>query len=266
MTGTEIYKRTPGFEEAAATIRLHAPEWKVLLAFDGQRSLAEVALSQEAAFADALPLTEKFLSEGWIEEQPITLDQYLKRAGAADVSAIGAAITPAIVLHAAKSAAAPPASSTTGQPASTPTSSPPINQPPPAPVPAAKGPPPPLPVRPATPVAPVAAASPSPVLPVAPVRAQPAPAPASKGKGPMRLKAVVDYVVSQVGNNSLGQLMVYRIFLRVSPQLLQAEDVASVHLVNDPSVVKNEELQRGIEEAVMEVLRRPLPDSVYAPV
>jgi hypothetical protein len=47
MTGTEIYKRTPPTNEARE-IRLHAPQWKLLLAFDGQRSLAEVALSAES--------------------------------------------------------------------------------------------------------------------------------------------------------------------------------------------------------------------------
>jgi hypothetical protein len=57
MTGTEIYKRTSGYDREAESIRLHAPEWKLLLAYDGQRSLAEVALSVEVAFVEALPLT-----------------------------------------------------------------------------------------------------------------------------------------------------------------------------------------------------------------
>src|SRR5471032_3222974 len=99
MTGTEIYKRTPAYEREARDIRLHAPQWKLLLAYDGQRSLAEVALSAEISFAEALPLTRKFLDQGWIEEQPITLEQYLKRTGARDVSAAGAAIPHATVLH-----------------------------------------------------------------------------------------------------------------------------------------------------------------------
>src|ERR1700749_4198315 len=98
MTGTEIYKRTEAYEREARTIRLHAPQWKLLLAYDGQRSLAEVALSADVSFAEALPLTEKFLGSGWIEEQPITLDQYLKRTGAPDISAIGASVPPAVVL------------------------------------------------------------------------------------------------------------------------------------------------------------------------
>src|SRR5271156_5300015 len=98
MTGTEIYKRTPAYEKQAREIRLHAPHWKLLLAYDGQRTLAEVALSAETPFAEALPLTQKFLDQGWIEEMPITLEQYLKRSSARDISA-GAAVPPATVLH-----------------------------------------------------------------------------------------------------------------------------------------------------------------------
>src|ERR1700677_2565437 len=100
MTGNEIFKRNAAYDRDAQTIRLHAPHWKLLLAYDGQLSLAEVALSLGISFAEALPLTEKFLGHGWIEEQPISLDQYLKRSGASDLSAIGAAIPPAVVLHA----------------------------------------------------------------------------------------------------------------------------------------------------------------------
>jgi hypothetical protein len=97
----------------------------------------------------------------------------------------------------------------------------------------------------------------TPVRPAAPAKETP--------PRTLKMKSLVDYIVSQVGNSSLGQLMVYRIFLRVPPQLLQDEDIASVHLVNDSSVVKTEALVRGIEDAVMEVLKRPLPDSVYSP-
>jgi hypothetical protein len=91
-----------------------------------------------------------------------------------------------------------------------------------------------------------------------------APTPGAK-RGAMKLSAVVDYVVSQVGNSSLGQLVVYRNFLRVPPQLLQAEDIVSVHLVNDGSLVRTEALKQAIASAVTEVLKRALPDSVFAP-
>jgi hypothetical protein len=231
MTGTEIYKRTPAYEQQAREIRLHAPHWKLLLAYDGQRTLAEVALSAEVSFAEALPLTQKFLDHGWIEEQPITLEQYLKRTGARDLSASGAAVPPPTVLH-------EPAKPTSA-PASTP-----------APA-AGTPPPPPLPTSMPTPriVAPVAAAVP-------PLKATPR---------AMRLNAVVDFITSLVGNIGIGQLLVYRVFLRVPPELLIAEDIASVSLVNDTSLVRTEKLQKAIADAVNAVAKRPLPDSVFAP-
>jgi hypothetical protein len=229
MTGTEIYKRTAGYEREASTIRLHAPQWKLLLAFDGQRSLAEVALSVEVAFAEALPFTEQFLGRGWLAEQPITLDQYLKRTGTPGVSAIGAAVPPPVVLHEPKPEVAAPAA----VPASAvmEESAPAFQR--------------------AAPETPAAVPPPPPRTPVPPV-------------GPLNLKAVVDFIVEQGSSSSLGQLTVYRVFLRVPPALLQAEDIVSVHLVDDPTLVKTPALKQAIADAVGEVLRRPLPDSVFA--
>jgi hypothetical protein len=227
MTGTEIYKRTPAYEHEAREIRLHAPHWKLLLAFDGQRTLAEVALSAETPFAEALPLTKKFLDKTWIEEQPITLDQYLKRMNTRDLSTTGGLVPPATVLHEPKKEVAPP-------PIATPKAAAP----------------PPLPATP----------SPKPVEATATAES-----PLKSTGRVMKLKAVVDFITSLVGNIAVGQLLVYRVFLRVPPDLLMAEDVASVHLVNDTSLIKTEKLQQAIADAVNAVAKRALPDSVFAP-
>jgi len=229
MTGTEIYKRTPAYEREAREIRLHAPQWKLLLAFDGQRSLSEVALNAEVSFTEALPLTRKFLDQGWIEEQPITLDQYLKRMGARDVSATGAAVPPPTVLHQPEKETAP--------------------APPSAPSPT----PPPLPASPAAEKKDESSAAPE---------KAPAAKPSNRA---MRLSAVVDFITSLVGNIGIGQLLVYRVFLRVPPELLLAEDIASVHLVGDTSLIQSEKLQKAIADAVNAVAKRQLPDSVFAP-
>ena len=328
MTGTEIYNRTPTYEREAESIRLHAPQWKLLLAFDGQRTLAEVALSIDTAFSDALPLTEKFLGSQWIEEQPITLSQYLKRTGAVDASA-GSAVTPAVVLHGAKTEASapapqlasavmeeavpafrgtPPPTNSAPSPAPAKENSendkpaggtplfgnrgltpPPVSAPPFVPnqakvpplrtIPSALHPPPtanPAPVTPPPVPTPPPIVNPPAALTPPPISAAPAAvataaatavatAPASIAvKTGMKIKAVVDYIVSQVGNNSLGQLVVYRVFLRVPPQLLQDEDIASVHLVNDQSVVKTDALKQAIASSVLEVLKRALPESILA--
>lgn len=250
MTGTEIYKRTPTYEAEARSIRIHAPHWKVLLAYDGQRTLSEVALSAETSFADAVALTQKFLDSKWIAEEPITLDQYLKRIGAKDISGTSTAVLPAVVLH-----------------------EPEKDKPKPAPVPATPAPvpvPTPVAVTPPAPVTPPTPVTPPP-LPNGPVKAT-APVPVSAlpptdkpaTKRAMKLSAVVDYIASLVGNISLGQLLVYRVFLRVPPELLLAEDIASVHLSGDTSVINGEKLQKAIADAVSAVAKKTLPDSVYA--
>ena len=76
---------------------------------------------------------------------------------------------------------------------------------------------------------------------------------------------MVDFITSLVGNISLGQLLVYRVFLRVPPELLLAEDVASVHLVNDTSVIKSEKLQKAIADAVNAVAKARCPTAFSLP-
>ncbi len=240
MTGTEIYKRTPTYEAECRTIRIHAPHWKLLLAFDGQRTLSEVALAAETSFADALPLTQKFLDSKWIAEEPISLDQYLKRIGAKDISGSSAAVAPAVVLHEPeKDKPKPPT-------APVPVPPPPHASNPPA---APTAPPPLPPPGTATAPVPVSALPPQPDKPTA--------------RRTMKLSAVVDYITSLVGNISLGQLLVYRVFLRVPPDLLLSEDIASVHLSGDTSVITGEKLQKAIIDAVNAVAKKALPDSVY---
>jgi hypothetical protein len=212
MTGTEVFKRTATYEREAPTIRLHAPQWKLLLAFDGQRSLAEVALSASVPFSEALTQTEIFLKNDWIAEQPITLDEYLKRASASG-SFSGGVIPPSVVLHEPKPDA-PRSEMKSGN---------------------------------GTPPAPAASRE-----------------PAVSTRGPMRLSAIVDYIVSLAETIPLGQLLAYRIFLRVPPEILQSEEIVSIHLVDDTSIVRTTALQKAIAAAVQEVSKRTLPDSVYA--
>ena len=80
----------------------------------------------------------------------------------------------------------------------------------------------------------------------------------------MRLSAIVDYVVSLADNIQLGQLLAYRVFLRVPPEILQSEDIVSIHLVDDNSIVRTGALQKAIADAVHDITKRALPDSVYA--
>ena len=229
MSGNEIYKRTAAYEREAASIRLHAPQWKMLLAFDGQRSVSEVALSAGISFSEALVLTETFLKKDWIAEQPISLDEYLRRASASG-NFTGGVIPPSVVLHEPKPESKPEVKSETPTP-------------------------PPLPTAP-TPATAVTVPLPTP---------SPAKETARAARGTMRLSSVVDFIVSVAETIPLGQLLVYRVFLRVPPEILQSEDIVSIHLVDDTSLVRGEGLQKAISAAVQEIIKRPLPDSVYAP-
>ena len=49
--------------------------------------------------------------------------------------------------------------------------------------------------------------------------------------------AVVDYITSLVGNTALGQILVYRVFLRIPPELLQAEEFVMKKLARKSKVV-----------------------------
>ncbi len=199
MTGLEIFQRTARYEQESSNIRLHAPEWRFLLAFDGQKTVEDAGKAADLPLDEALALTSRFRDKEWIEEQPITLEQYLRRAGS----------------PAPKVAAPAP-------------EAPPV--------------PPPLPV-------------------IAPAPATPD----QTGRGPMRLGAVVDYITSLVGNTAVGQMLVYRVFLRVPSELLQQEDIGSVQLSGEAGLIQSEKLQEALARAVFEVTRRPLPDGIYAP-
>lgn len=213
MTGTEVFRRTATYEREASSLRLHAPQWKLLLAFDGQRSLAEVALSASTPFAEAMSETEMFLKNEWIAEQPITLEEYLKRASAAG-NFSGGIIPPSVVLHEPKPE--PPKIEAKSENSASALAAPPAREPVPAP------------------------------------------------RGPMRLSAIVDYIVSLAESIQLGHLLAYRIFLRVPPEILQSEDIVSIHLVDDTSIVRTGALQKAIADAVHDITKRTLPDSVYA--
>lgn len=228
MTGSEIFKRTATYEREASSIRLHAPQWKLLLAFDGQRALSEVALGAGMPFSEAVTQTENYLKQDWIAEQPISLDEYLKRA-----SAGGSVIPPAVVINEPK-----PEHKAEMKAEAKPEPKPEFKA-------AAK---------PENGTAPAVIVPP---LPIAPLKEN------TTTARPMRLSAIVDFIVSLAESIPLGQLLAYRVFLRVPPEILQSEEIVSIHLIDDTSVIRTEPLQKAISAAVQEIIRRPLPESVY---
>jgi hypothetical protein len=229
MTGSEIFKRTATYEREASSIRLHAPQWKLLLAFDGQRALSEVALGAGMPFSEAVTQAENYLKKDWITEQPISLDEYLKRASAGG-GYTGGVIPPSVVINDPKPEHKPDAKPETKSEFKAEAKS-------------ENG---------------TATAVVIPPLPMAAPKENAVPVRA------MRLSAIVDYIVSVAESIPLGQLLAYRVFLRVPPEILQSEEIVSIHLIDDTSMIRTEGLQKAIAAAVQEIVRRPLPESVYA--
>jgi len=210
MTGLDIYQRTAAYEREAGSLRLQASDWKLLLAFEGRQTLDEIASGGKMPLEEAFSRAQRFLSQGWIEDSPITLNQYLKRTGALPPPPSKA------VLEAKPEASAP---------------------------------------------AEVLASA---VMEEATQSFREKPQARAQPHGPMRLSAVIDYITSQAEEAQLGPFLAYRVFLRVPPQLLLTEEISSVQLVNDAALVRSEELQEAIATAVDEVLRRSLPERIFA--
>lgn len=272
MNGTEIFSRTLSYERDLSQIRLRPPAWKLLLAFDGNRTVSEVSLSIGMPIQEITPLTEEFTQKGWIEEQALTLDQYLKSNGTGTF-----APPPQPVLDLPPAPVPPPV-----PPAVPVLKEPPITLLPPPEIVAAPAPP--------EPVAPTPAPAPKPVKPVIPPRpasvvpppkilsaAAPAPktespfvltpkapvTPPPRQKEKLRVQALIDFLVSLGETKILGQLLVYRILVRVPSELLDNANVATLQLANDPTLIADEALQQAIVRAVYDTVNRPLPDGIF---
>ncbi len=79
----------------------------------------------------------------------------------------------------------------------------------------------------------------------------------------MRLGVVMSHIIGCSPSQTEGQLAVYRVFLRLPPDLLKQHGIRSLSLVDHSTQVEAGELTEAIERAVKQVLGRDLPDSVW---
>jgi len=79
----------------------------------------------------------------------------------------------------------------------------------------------------------------------------------------MRLGAVMSYITGYSPSQTEGQLAVYRVFLRLPPELLKHHGIRSLSLVDNSTQVEEGELTEALERSVRQVLGRELPDSVW---
>jgi hypothetical protein len=89
----------------------------------------------------------------------------------------------------------------------------------------------------------------------------PAPGIGSNGHGVL-LKPVIDFIQNSAGSGTLGQLTVYRVFLKIPPHLLKEAQIQSVKFVNDDFRIESPELQQAIRNAVKRTLNKEVPEEL----
>lgn len=134
----------------------------------------------------------------------------------------------------------------------------------PSPATEALPPPPPLAAAPLPPPPPLAPPSPPPLPPEALQAAYEAQAATDEQddapeQGGIRLKPIIDFIQSSAGSGTLGQLTVYRVFLKIPPNLLKEAKIQSVKFVDDSFRISSTELQSAIRDAVKKTLKMDVP-------
>lgn len=66
---------------------------------------------------------------------------------------------------------------------------------------------------------------------------------------PWKLRPVLDLISAKAGGGFAGQLLVYKVFLQLPPDLLQAAGLSSLNAVDEDFVVTHPELRTAIIEA-----------------
>lgn len=76
---------------------------------------------------------------------------------------------------------------------------------------------------------------------------------------PFRLKPAIDFIVVQSGGGTLGQLAVYRVFMRVPTDLMKRANIHSLSLVDETVEITDPELQQAIMRAINQTMGVELP-------
>lgn len=89
------------------------------------------------------------------------------------------------------------------------------------------------------------------------------PVPSSTPIRSLSVSAVINFIIHQAPSDREGQIAVYRVFLRIPPELLKKNQISSLSMVNDQTTVEDLELQDALTNAVAETLQLSLPESVF---
>lgn len=228
MRTSVIYQPKRDWNELSEEVKLRQWEWRVLVAFDGNRTLGQAIQHTGLKREEMAALLQKFHALDLIEEREVSFSDFLKSEA----------------LHQDESETAGIA----GQP---------LRVPPP--VTATPNPPQVPQVHPLPPAAPIAQFSPFIPLPSRGAL----PAQATRGGRKLNLKAVMNFIVNHVGGDvNAGQLAVYRVFMRVDTKLLKRNGITSLRFQED-RIVSDAELEEAVLGSTRKALGVGCPDDVF---
>ncbi|HWZ94974.1 MAG TPA: hypothetical protein VNW30_07250 [Opitutaceae bacterium] len=209
------------FREKGRHVRLNAGEWKMLLELDGEKPFRAVC-AQFAIEAEAMPgLLTRFKRLGLVVESRLNLDEFLKQRGLSELPASIVTAPSAETLDAVEIIEVVIGGS---GPTTAPVA---MNQ---------------------TEVMEFTlGANPSAAAPADP----PMDEVSSDG---LRLKPLIDFIVKHAGGGTVGQLAVYRVFLKVPLNLLHGAKIRSLQLVDETFEIHSPPLAQIILAAVRETL------------
>jgi hypothetical protein len=228
MRSSVIYQPKRNWNELSKEVKLRQWEWRVLVAFDGNRTLGQAMEHTGLRHEEMAVLLQKFHALDLLEEREVSFADFLK-SEAMHQEGHGTGGIAGQPLQ-----ALPPATATPRQPH--------IPQ-----------------LYPLPPTPQVTQPSrfiplPSPgTLPAQPTR----------GGRKLNLKAVMNFIVNQVGGDvNAGQLAVYRVFMRVDTKLLKRNGITSLRFQED-RIVSDVELEEAILGSTRKALGVGCPDDVF---
>jgi len=228
MRSSVIYRPKRDWNELPEEVKLRQWEWRVLVAFDGNRTLGEAIEHTGLKREEMAALLQKFHTLDLLEEREVSFADFLKsEAQQQDESGIGAtAGLPLRVLPPMTTASHPPQ----------------------------------IPQMHPLPTVPQVIPS-SQFVPLPSPRALPTQA--TPGGRKLNLKAVMNFIVNHVGGDvNAGQLAVYRVFMRVDTRLLKRNGITSLRFQED-RIVSDAELEEAVLGSTRKALGVGCPDDVF---
>lgn len=82
----------------------------------------------------------------------------------------------------------------------------------------------------------------------------------------LELQPLLDFIRSHAADGSLGQLAIYRLFIKIPKPLLEMSGLSVIQLDNTPAVTNNPDLIRALLQAAREITGKDYaPSSPYVP-